>query len=145
MGTKKIYWWSLTLFLASSFGCLNEVEPSTKRPQIWAQPKVSVEVRREEPVLAAEPVLEDELAVAPVAAAPVVAPLEIPNMLPIEPGLYDSGVDMRYARHPFADNSDIPPWRANYVGSYGVLPTRFNDEGPFMYSFERRARDQEDW
>jgi hypothetical protein len=30
--------------------------------------------------------------------------------------------------------NDVEPWKANYVGSYDVLPTRYG-EAPFFYSF----------
>jgi hypothetical protein len=42
----------------------------------------------------------------------------------------------RFNRSVFDDNSDIAPWHANYIGSYGMLPTRFQDKGPFLYSFD---------
>lgn len=29
---------------------------------------------------------------------------------------------------------DVHPMQANYVSSYGVLPTRFAKDGPFLYS-----------
>lgn len=34
------------------------------------------------------------------------------------------------------ENQQVPPWRANYIGSYAVLPTRFQDKGPDLYSFD---------
>lgn len=43
---------------------------------------------------------------------------------------------MAYAQSIFDDNLVVEPWRANYVGSYGVMPTRQPDNGPFWYSFQ---------
>lgn len=41
----------------------------------------------------------------------------------------------------FLDGVDeVDPWLANYVGSYGVLPTRFASEGPFLYSLPVNPR-----
>ena len=40
---------------------------------------------------------------------------------------------------PFGDVSapqTIAPWHAMYINSYGQLPTRFQDKGPFLYSFD---------
>lgn len=35
---------------------------------------------------------------------------------------------------------DVAPWLANYVGSYGLLPTRFAKEGPALYSLDVHPR-----
>lgn len=43
---------------------------------------------------------------------------------------------LAFARSVFDDNSHVVPWLANYVGSYGVLPSRVQDKGPFLYSFD---------
>lgn len=33
---------------------------------------------------------------------------------------------------------DVPPWKANYVNSYGQLPSRVGTGGPFLYSYTVR-------
>ena len=35
---------------------------------------------------------------------------------------------------------EVDPWLANYVGSYGLLPTRFAKEGPALYSLDVHPR-----
>lgn len=72
---------------------------------------------------------------------------DVPSVLPIRPAppssnapqaAFDTPVrpdPMVYAQSIFNDNIDVPPWRANYVGSYGMLPSRVN-EPPFLYSFD---------
>jgi hypothetical protein len=80
---------------------------------------IVIDIRREVPT------------VLPTTPAPqaVIAPV-VENDLPIESGVGP----MVYAQSVFDDNIAIEPWRANYVGSYGVLPTRFG-RAPFVYSF----------
>jgi hypothetical protein len=50
-----------------------------------------------------------------------------------------------FAQSPFDafDDPFVDPVQANYVGSYGVLPTRFQDHGPFLYSFDVREDDDD--
>ena len=48
-----------------------------------------------------------------------------------------------FAQSPFNMDPSIPPWQANYVGSYGVLPTRYAARGPFLYSFTFRVDDDD--
>jgi hypothetical protein len=43
-----------------------------------------------------------------------------------------------YARSVFDSDLAVPPWRANYVGSYGVMPGRYQNEGPLLYSLDVR-------
>lgn len=132
---KKNFFGLLAPLLISSLGCQEETEGLTKNIDAQAKErKVSVEIKHEEPVLALEPIIEE-----PLASEALVAPIPDPVLTDEE-----LGVDMRYARSIFDDNSDIPPWRANYIGSYGVLPTRYQDEGPFLYSFDvsRDGRDR---
>lgn len=69
----------------------------------------------------------------PTTAAVELAPIETAINSPLVANVDDP---FKYARSIFDDTSDIEPWRANYVGSYGVLPTRFQDKGPFLYSFD---------
>lgn len=64
---------------------------------------------------------------APVAAVIETAPGEI--ITPIT-------APMEFARSVFDNDLRVLPWHANYVGSYGILPTRVQDEGPFLYSYE---------
>lgn len=73
-----------------------------------------------------------------VAPTPTLASVEqAPIETVVDSPLAAKGNDpFKYARSIFDDTSDIEPWRANYVGSYGVLPTRFQDRGPFLYSFD---------
>jgi hypothetical protein len=33
---------------------------------------------------------------------------------------------------------DVPPWKANYINSYGQLPSRVATGGPFLYSYTVR-------
>jgi hypothetical protein len=57
--------------------------------------------------------------------------LEQPNEVPLAeeaiPSIYDGTV--------FGDIGGIMPWHANYINSYGMLPTRYS-KGPFFYSFK---------
>lgn len=75
-----------------------------------------------------------------IAATPVVAPVET-LVIPPMPMVYEPDYPTPisdpavYAQSPFAD-VDVPPWLKQYVGSYGVLPSRFQDKGPFLYSFD---------
>lgn len=62
---------------------------------------------------------------------PVAAPVA-----PRNPYLEPATDPHLYFRSPFDPHDDVPPWRANYIGSYGELPTRFQDKGPFLYSFD---------
>lgn len=56
-----------------------------------------------------------------VATADVAAPLSTPVKT--------------YSPHEFLPGvHDVHPMLANYVGSYGVLPTRYAKDGPFLYS-----------
>ncbi len=132
----------LLSLLIHSLACQPDPEVSSSNTYTeQAQRQVNVVVR-EEPVLAQEaeavlePVVDAQVAAvdAQVILPTIVDPIAVPR------------VDMRYARSIFDDTSDVDPWRANYVGSYGVLPTRFNSEGPFLYSFDRKSqRDGDDF
>lgn len=62
----------------------------------------------------AKPVSADLAPAAPIVPAPAVA--DRPSYFGLDPS--------------------VPPWQANYVSSYGLLPTRFQDKGPFLYSFD---------
>jgi hypothetical protein len=35
---------------------------------------------------------------------------------------------------------DVAPWKANYINSYGQLPSRVATGGPFLYSHTVRRR-----
>src|SRR5690242_15006906 len=61
----------------------------------------------EPPLIVSEPIV-----VAPILPMPI-APITTPWV---------------FAQSPF-DDPIVDPWQANYVGSYGVLPTRFQDHG----------------
>ncbi len=75
--------------------------------------KIAVEVIKPQQELSeAEPVVEQKLASETLIPAPL------------------GGDDFMDAAH------QVDPWLANYVGSYGLLPTRFQDKGPFLYSFD---------
>jgi hypothetical protein len=126
---KKI-WCILLLFTA--LGCGTADMPKVKNEQQAEKLPIKVKVE----TIQVEPEVEVVAPVETIAEVvdPVLDPaVELAAGLEIIPGHED------FARSIFDDTSDIPPWRANYVGSYGVLPTRYNDSGPFLYSFDRRV------
>jgi hypothetical protein len=64
-----------------------------------------------------------------------VAPIPVPvvtETFPALPALPPP--DVRF----LAGVEDVPPWKANYINSYGQLPSRVGTGGPFMYSYKRR-------
>jgi|SRR5580658_6297583 hypothetical protein len=125
----------LTLFLA--VGCHEAVSPLSNSQT--KERKVTVEVKQEEVIdnITTEQMPAIQVETAPVAASPV--PVPVPVATPVVKDF--DVIDMRYARTVFDDNSDIPPWRANYVGSYGVLPSRYAAEGPYLYSVRKTVDD----
>ena len=131
----------LLSLLIHSLACQPDPEASSNKTYIEHKRQVNVEVK-EEPALAKEAeAVTEQVATAP--AQTVDAQVILPTI--VDP-ITVPKVDMRYARSIFDDTSDVEPWRANYVGSYGVLPTRFNSEGPFLYSFDRKSqRDGDDF
>jgi hypothetical protein len=69
----------------------------------------------------------------------VALPISVPEPV-IPPYAYHSPTPltdpMVFARSIFDDNIPVDPWLANYVGSYAQVPSRFQDKGPFLYSFD---------
>jgi len=61
---------------------------------------------------------------------------QAPVAPPIAPEVSPISNPVAFIRNAFDDNSHVPPWKANYIGSYGLLPTRFQDKGPYLYSFD---------
>lgn len=61
---------------------------------------------------------------------------QAPGPSPIAPAVSPISDPGAFIRNAFDDNSHVPPWKANYIGSYGLLPTRFQDKGPYLYSFD---------
>lgn len=100
----------------NSFEREAEVSPSAKAT-VASEP-ITIELYRDTPS-----VLPLDTTAAPVSAADAMT-------LGAQKG------PMAYAQSIFDDNLVVEPWRANYVGSYGVMPTRQPDNGPFWYSFQ---------
>lgn len=93
------------------------------------QPDILEPIAPEVPVIAQEAFFDEAYDLDPL--GPMGEPLPLPNDAPWMRN------DPRYfSMSIFDPNLDIDPWLANYVGSYGVLPTRFQDKGPFLYSFD---------
>jgi|GEM_PF-5656557 len=65
----------------------------------------------------------------PYGAAPAVGPGPFVPITPVT-------APLAFAQSPFFNDGSVPPWQANYIGSYGVLPTRYAAKGPFLYSFD---------
>ncbi len=82
----------------------------------------------------AETVIEAVPEVAPT-PAPVAEPTLAASMAPVAPELVPPDPLLFY-QDPFAGELQVAPWHANYVGSYGLLPTRYQDKGPSLYSFD---------
>lgn len=74
-----------------------------------------------------ENVQESSVPDVPAAAIAPVAPIA-PLSVPQDP--------RAYYRDTFDEGPTVAPWHANYIGSYGLLPTRFQDKGPELYSFD---------
>lgn len=71
--------------------------------------------------------------VPPVPVTPVIATLP-PQLVPVPalPALSPPVAEF------LAGVRDVPPWKANYVNSYGQLPSRVATGGPFLYSYTIR-------
>lgn len=88
----------------------------------------------EEAAFLQEPTHEVEVVTQDITRDVVASPAKHPHMYP--------PTDPReFAKSIFDPTLRLTnPWQANYVGSYGLLPTRYQDKGPSLYSFEVKAR-----
>jgi hypothetical protein len=138
----------LGLMLILLISCNNENEPLRSSPKVLnvdkgpTMPEVikDIDIGTIKPH---EPAIESSFIdfaplTDPVVASPVIldGPIflePLPPPWPIAP----ITAPMAFAASVF-DDPIVDPWQANYVGSYGVLPSRFQDHGPFLYSFDLR-------
>lgn len=150
---------SLILFftLAFGLGCAQEFEEKAEKiEQPLLLPKIKVELI--EPISAKKEVVEQESLsagsflgnseTAPSELAPLAKTAEFENMdigplgpdistplevLPFPPIATPITAPWEFAKHPFDRTVNVDPALANYVGSYGVLPSRLGP-APFLYS-----------
>lgn len=74
----------------------------------------------------------ENIEMAPMEPIPFAPPLDA---LPYPPIATPLSAPQEFAKHPFDPSVNVEPALANYVGSYGVLPSRLGSP-PFLYSFE---------
>lgn len=143
---------SLLIFLIS---CQSNEDLREKEPLVTAKTDndapsqtntqtVELQIKRKEPSKTI-PVTQNASGNIGELAATDSAPILAPGLAPVLPPVL-APVPMPWVRplSIFDDGIDVDPWLANYVGSYGVLPSRIQDDGPFLYSFDVSPEDVAD-
>lgn len=147
MKTKKAFLCLVSPFFILGLGCHpgeleNDVAKQDVSMAASTKRYITVEIENPKPIAMVEEPL-DAVAQAPIVDVgpdPGLGGYLDPGLVSAQPfppfatGYYDESY--KFARSVFAPHPDVHPMRSNYIGSYSMIPSRYGDAGPFLYSFD---------